>query len=165
MSLTEKLLKELTDIINAQLKKSKVTNKDIWMVKILQSRNVQIQVVDNGEVEKLQANLDWVQGLADASIITKFFAVVAPGVSFHKIDMKDKEDTIRYLTKKNKNLFPNLTISQIGWLRAPKREKTISSLILEVRDPVTANRMIDKEIVTSLQIYTCILYNPKCRIK
>ena len=35
MSLTEKLSEELTDIINAQLKKSKVTNKDVQMVKML----------------------------------------------------------------------------------------------------------------------------------
>ena len=69
-----------------------------------------IQVVDNRVVEKLQANLDWAQELGDVSIITKSFGVVAYGVSLHKIDMKDKEATIQYLTRKNKNAFPNLII-------------------------------------------------------
>lgn len=165
MSLMEKSSKELTDIINAQLKKSKVTDKDVRMVKMLQNGNLSIQVVDNGEVEKLQANLDWAQGLGDASIITKSFGVVAHGVSLHKIDMKDKEATIRYLTRKNKNAFLNLTISWIGWLKAPIGEKTIGSLILEMTDPVTANRMIDEGIVTGSQMHACILCNPKCRMK
>lgn len=58
MFLTEKSLEKLTDIINAQLKKSKVTDKDIQIVKMRQNKYFSIQVVDNGEVEKLQANLD-----------------------------------------------------------------------------------------------------------
>ena len=122
-------------------------------------------MVDNGEVGKLLGNLDWAQGLGNASISIKFFGIVAHDVSLHKIEMKDKEATIWYLTRKNKNALPNLIISWIGWLKAPIREKTIGSLILEVTDPVTANRMIDKRIVTDLQMHACILYNPKCRMK
>lgn len=114
MSLKEKSSEELTNIINAQLKKNKVTDKYVRMVKMLQSGNLSILVVDNGKVEKLQANLDWAQGLGDASIITKSFGMVAHGLSLHKIDMKNKEATIQYLTRKNKNAFPNLTISWIG---------------------------------------------------
>ena len=56
-------------------------------------------------------NLDWAQVLGDASIITRSFGMVAHGVFSPKIDMKDKKATIRYLTKKNKNVFPNLIIS------------------------------------------------------
>lgn len=66
--------------------------------------------------------------------------MVAHGVSLHKIDMKNKAVTIQYLTRKNNNAFPDLTISWIGWLKAPVGEKIIGSLITEVTDPVTANR-------------------------
>lgn len=76
---------------------------------MLHNRNLSIQMINNGEVEKLQINLDWAQRLGDASIITKFFGMVAHGVSLHKIDGKNKKFTIRYLTRKHKNIFPNLT--------------------------------------------------------
>ena len=109
--------------------------------------------------------MEWTQALGEASVIKKLFSVVAHDVSLHKIDMKNKDATIQYLTRKNKNTFPNLTISWIGWLKAPIGEKTTGSLIIEVTDPVTANRMIDGEIVTRSQMHTCILYNPKCRMK
>lgn len=47
-SLTEKSSEELTNIINAQLKKSKITDKEVRMVKMLQSGNSSIQAVENG---------------------------------------------------------------------------------------------------------------------
>lgn len=114
--LTEKSLEELTEIISAQLKKSKATDKDVRTVKMLQSGNVSSQMVGGGEVQKLQANLDLTQALGDASIVTRSSGVVAHGVFLHKTDMEDKEVTIRYLTRKVKNALPNLTITWIVWL-------------------------------------------------
>lgn len=122
---------ELTDIINAQLKKSRATDTDIRMAKILQSGNLSSNVEDNEEVEKLQGNLDWAQALGEASIITKSFGVVAHGVSSHRIDMKNKDSTIQYMIRKNKNAFLNLTISWIGWLKTPVGDKATGSLIIE----------------------------------
>ena len=165
--LTEKSLEEPTEIISTQLKKSKATDKDVRTVQMLQSGNVSSQMVGGGEVQKLQANLDWAQALGDASIVTRSFGVVSHGVFLHKTDMEDKEATIRYLTRKVKNALPNLTITapRNGWLRGLTGEKTIGSLILEVTDPVTANRMIDEGIVTGSQMHACILYKPKCGMK
>lgn len=80
------------------------------MAKIIQSGNSSINVVDNEKVEKLQANLDWEQAFGEASIITKSFGVVAHSVSLYGIDIKNKDATIQYLIRKNKNAFPNLTI-------------------------------------------------------
>ena len=48
--LGEKSSEELTDIINAQLQKRRVTDTDIRMAKILQCGNLSIHVVDDGEV-------------------------------------------------------------------------------------------------------------------
>lgn len=77
---------------------------------MLHSRNLSIQIIDNGEVEKPQVNLDYAQGLEDASIIIKSFGLIAHVVFLHKIDMKNKKAIIWYLTKKHKNVFPNLTL-------------------------------------------------------
>lgn len=119
MFFMKKSSEKLTDILNyTQLKKIKVTNKNVQIVKIFQNRNLFIQIVDNRKVEKVQANLNQTQGLGDASIIIKFFDMIAYGVFLYKIDIKNNKAIIRYLTRKNKNTFPKLITSQNDWLKA-----------------------------------------------
>lgn len=155
ISLIEKLLEKLTDIVNVQLKKSKVIDKNIQMVKILLSRNLLVQVVNNREKKKLETNLDQVQGLGDTRIIIKFFGMISYNISLCKIDIK-KKAIIWYLTRKNKNTFFKLTMLQISWLKTLIGEKTIGLLILKVTNSVIANRMIYKKIV--YQITNACLY-------
>lgn len=73
--------------------------------------------------------------------------MVANGVLLDKIGMKNKEAIIRYLTRKNKTAFSNLTITWIGCFRAVSAEKTIGSIIFEVTNSETGNWMMDEKIV------------------
>lgn len=61
--------------------------------------------LNNKEVKKLLINLDFSSISEDIRIVSKPSSVVEKSVSLYKMDITNKEATIRYLSRKNKNFF------------------------------------------------------------
>lgn len=123
--------------------------------------------MDNTEVHKLRENTNWIRKAfgEGVELITKFYGVVANGVSIHKVKPENKDASIQYLVDKNRSAFPGLSIKWISWLRVPQESKLVASLIIKVADLGVANCMIDEEIVTNAHMHSCTLYNLDCQIK
>lgn len=60
-----------------------MTDQDVQIRTMLQSRNLLIQIVNDGEVQKLNVNFDLAKTLRDVSIVIGFFGVTVYCVYLH----------------------------------------------------------------------------------
>lgn len=148
---------EITQSIDDQLKRQNITQTRIHTAQVLKSGDIAVQVVNDKEIQKLQHNHGWTTILGGKAFIsTKTYGIIVHGVPIARIDLKSP-DTSRWLTMQNADTFPDMNIRWLGWLTPPKVGKTEASLVLELDDAETVNKIIDEGMVIGFGMHRCVL--------
>ena len=86
------------------------------------------------------------------------------GVSAAAIGREAGEGPARVLEKQNQSLHPGMKISRLAWIKKLDEKKAFSSLIVEVSDAATANRMISEGVIHGHELKRAELYDKTCKI-
>ncbi|KAL9576043.1 MAG: hypothetical protein Q9212_007437 [Teloschistes hypoglaucus] len=104
--------------------------------------------------EALEKRREWATvGYPSAEVKRQTFPVVVHGVRRAAIDIEKQEATITKIVEANQVLHPDLQIERVWWpagasrLGPQGREKTASSLVLELVTPEEVNEVVRKGLV------------------
>ena len=152
--------------INQYVKTKNITDTDIRAARKLKSGDIAVYTTNDGETKKLLQNDCWTEVLGrGAKPITRTFGVVAHEVRVDSIDLAHKEITIEKIRAKNAASIPGLEIKWIGWPTNLSQGKKESSLVVEYKTAMQANRAIDKGLAIGAELHQCTLYNAECKQK
>ncbi|KAI1157436.1 hypothetical protein F5B18DRAFT_665974 [Nemania serpens] len=147
-------------------------NEHIVNIKIissnqLKSGDLSIKTATTKEMETLrQFTDDWTYRIGNgASVRLPTYGVLVHGIRTNSMDMDKSEDIRNEILLDNKPFIPNADIRYIGWLSRKSLIKPASSIIIEFKNPVDANKIIDEGLIWQGQVFQCELYNKGSRLK
>ncbi len=118
------------------------------------------------ETKKLVEEESWTQVFRKKTrIVTKTFGVIAQAVRIDSINFKEKEVVMEQIRSKNVASIPDLDIKWIRWLPSPALGKNKTSLVIECKTALQANRAIEEGLAMGAELYRCTLYNPAFKQK
>ena len=135
----------------------------------LPSGDVVLQASSVEAREKLEKE-EWIKVVAPpARILRQTFPVLVHGVKVTAYKKEEQEEGIQKIKKHNRRLHPGLNIVRFSWLWAEVKkkdgkEKTHSSLLLEIATPEMANKVKNKSLIENYKTRDCEVYNRKYRI-
>jgi hypothetical protein len=108
-----------------------------------------------------QRQSEWISCLSSrATINRQTYGVLIHGVNVKSLDVTSHE-THAQIIRQNNHVH-DLEVVRLAWL-INKPEKTESTVIMEVANPVTANTLIDDGLYWNKQLLTVERYDPSCR--
>ncbi len=158
--------KEVAHRIDAYLIENNITTTKLRAARTLPSGDIAIQTTNEEEAEKLRGEDGWTKVLGSkAKLARKRYGIVALGIPIAKIGLEKAEETKEKIVAQNASMCAGMKIESIFWLSALKKDRRISSLVIEVDDAKMANMLIEEGLVLDHTLHGCMRYNPACRIK
>jgi hypothetical protein len=108
---------------------------------------------------------EWIGGLAPRAVVSRrTYGVLMHGVAVKGFDVSDPA-TRASLIRQNCQVH-DLEILRLTWLTNPAiTKKTVSSVVMEIVNPRTANAIIDSGIYWNKQHLAVERYDPACRLR
>jgi len=139
--------------------------RKVIAVKKLASGDIILHTANTADKLALEQETNWVSRIApSAQIHHKTYAVLIHGVRTASFRQDAGEKPARQLEKENAHLHSEMRIVRTNWITRLSDKREFSSLIVEVDNAATANRMISEGVLFGFELKIVELYDRACRI-
>lgn len=98
-------------------------------------------------------------------LLQKQYGIVVLGILLAKIDLKKPEEIKEKIVIENASICAGMKIEGIFWFSILKKDKQISSVVVEIANTKIAELLIQKRLVLDHTLQGWIKYNSACEIK
>lgn len=147
-------------------KSPKLSTGEIVALRKMPSGDYQAILTSEAACKGLQQSGEWLTAIAPGATIRKaIYTVRVHGIRVEAIDTNDQTKSIESLRNANAKLHPGMEIARVAWPKRTLRNKQrYGSLIVDVHDVDTANRIISQGIIFECEIKDCDRFLKEARI-
>lgn len=139
--------------------------KEVVAARRLMSGDVVVTTTHIDARKEIQTATGWLEAFGEGAKVKRHvYTVLAHGIRMAHIDINKQEDAIKEIYRQNPILKDAVEILAVHWTkRSLKLMKTYAPLLIDVAEPVQANRLIDTGLIWEYQLHDCEPFVGDCR--